>query len=199
MPQTVRIAAISGSLRRDSHNTRLLRFVAGRIGGDAAGGAVEIDEISLLDLDLPMMNEDLEREQGHPPAVLELKRRMIAADALLFASPEYNGSLTPALKNAIDWATRPREDEAPLACFKGKVTGLLSASPGVLGGLRGLRHLRLILNQIGAIVLPGEYALASCHEGFDGQGWLKNENAARLAVGVGEAVVKTARALKSAG
>lgn len=193
MSQTVRIAVISGSLRKGSYNTKLVRFVAGKL---RAGGA-EIDEISLLNLDLPMMNEDLEREQGHPASVVDLKKRLIAADALLIASPEYNGSLSGALKNAIDWASRPREGEAPLACFKGKAGGLLAASPGKLGGLRGLRHLRLILNQIGTVVHPTEFALASAHEAFDDAGNIKDEGAAKMAVGVGEATVKLARALKA--
>ncbi len=192
MPKPVRVAVISGSLRRDSYNTRLARAVAAAMRADGA----EIDEISLLDLDLPVLNEDREREQGHPPAVLDLKRRMIGADALLFASPEYNGSLTGALKNAIDWASRPREGEAPLACFKGKVTGLLSASPGKLGGLRGLRHLRLILNQVGALVLPTEFALASSHEAFDESGAIRDPATASAANAVGAAVLATARALK---
>ncbi len=200
MSQLVRVAVISGSLRKGSYNTKLARFVAGKIrgGGGGGGGGVEIDEISLLDLDLPLMNEDVEK-QGLPAGVLDLKKRLIAADVLLIASPEYNGSLSPALKNAIDWASRPREGEAPLACFKGKVGGLLAASPGKLGGLRGLRHLRQILTQIQTVVHPNEFALSSAHEAFDEAGNLKDETTAKLAVGVGEAAVKLARAIRAAG
>lgn len=195
MTQPVRIAVISGSLRKASYNTKLARFVAGRVRGDG----VEIDEISLLGLDLPLMNEDLEKEKGHSEGVLDLKKRLIAADALLIASPEYNGSLSPALKNAIDWASRPREGEAQLACFRGKVAGLLGASPGKLGGLRGLRHLRTILSGIGTLVVPTEFALSSAHEAFDDHGNIKDENTAKMAAAVGESLVKIARALKSAG
>lgn len=194
MSQTVRIAVISGSLRKASFNTKLARFVAGRI----AGPGVEIDEISLLDLDLPLMNEDLEKEKGHPPAVLDLKKRLITADGVLYASPEYNGSLTPALKNAIDWASRPRDDEKQLEAFRGKVAGLLGASPGKLGGLRGLRHLRMILSGIGTLVVPTEFALSGAHEAFDGDGNIKDQNTAKMAVAVGESLVKTARAMKAA-
>jgi NAD(P)H-dependent FMN reductase len=195
MTQTVRVALVSGSLRRGSYNTALIRFVADRIRGEG----VEIDDVSLADLDLPMMNEDLERERGHPESVLTLKRRLIAADAVLYGSPEYNASLTGALKNAIDWASRPREGEQPLACFRGKVAGLLAASPGRLGGLRGIRELRVILSGIGTIVLPGDFALAAAHEAFDQDGRLKDENTAKMAVAVGESVVRTVRALKAAG
>ncbi len=194
MSQPVRVAVISGSLRKGSYNTQLVRFVAGKIRGNG----VETDEISLLDLDLPLMNEDLEK-QGLPAGVLDLKKRLIAADVLLISSPEYNGSLSPALKNAIDWASRPREGEAPLACFKGKVGGLLAASPGKIGGLRGLRHLRQILTQIQTVVHPNEFALASAHEAFDETGNLKDATATKLAVGVGEAAVGLARAIKAAG
>jgi NAD(P)H-dependent FMN reductase len=174
------------------------RIKADGVGG-GAGGGVEIDEISLADLDLPMMNEDLEKEKGHSAGVLELKRRLIAADGVIYASPEYNGSVTGALKNAIDWATRPREGEAQLQCFRGKVAGLLGASPGKLGGLRGIRDLRMILSGIGSLVMPGDFALAAAHEAFDADGNIKDENSAKMAVGVGQAVVKTARALKAAG
>jgi NAD(P)H-dependent FMN reductase len=194
MPQNLRIALLSGSLRKGSYNTKLVRFVADRIKGDG----VEIDEISLADLDLPMMNEDLEKEQGHPKSVLDLKKRLIAADAVLYGSPEYNGSVTGPLKNAIDWASRPREDEKQLACFRGKVAGLLGASPGKLGGLRGIRDLRMILSGIGTHVVPGDFALSNAHEAFDADGRLKDENTAKLAVAVGESVVRTARALKAA-
>lgn len=194
MSSPVRVAFMSGSLRKGSFNTKLVRFVAGQI----RGAGVETEEISLADLDLPLMNEDLEK-QGLPAGVLELKQRLIAADVLLMASPEYNGSLSPALKNAIDWASRPREGEAPLACFKGKVGGLLAASPGKIGGLRGLRHLRQILTQIQVIVHPNEFALGSAHEAFDEAGVVKDATAAKLAVGVGEAAVGLARAIRAAG
>jgi chromate reductase len=195
MSQPVRVAVLSGSLRRASYNTKLVRFVAAQVKGPG----VEIDEISLGDLDLPFMNEDLEKEKGLPAGAKDLKKRLIAADVILIASPEYNGSLSGVLKNAIDWASRPNEGEAPLACFKGKVVGLLAASPGKLGGLRGIRHLRQILSQLQAVVHPNEFALASAHEAFDDQGAIKDAGAAKMAVGVGEAAVKMAKALKAAG
>jgi chromate reductase len=193
MPDPVRIALISGSLRKESYNTRLIRFV----GEQVKDAGVEIDEISLLDLDLPLMNEDLEKN-GHPANVLELKQRMIAADGLLVGCPEYNGSITPALKNAIDWASRPREGEPTLACFRGKVAGLLAASPGRLGGIRGLRHVRTILSGIGTLVVPTEFGLSGAGDAFDETGHLKDEGAAKMAVAVGESVVKIARAFKKA-
>ena len=195
MADTIRIAVISGSLRKGSFNTMLARFVASNMAGD---GGVEIDEISLAQLDLPMFSEDIESDSGLPASVLELKDRLIAADAVLIASPEYNGSISGALKNAIDWASRPRDGEAQLACFKGKVGGLLAASPGAIGGLRGLRHVRQILTQIHMVVVPAEYALGVAHEAFDGDGNLKDARAATMAKGVGLAVLKMTKALKNA-
>ena len=190
----IRVAIISGSLREGSYNTSLVRFVGQYI---SSGNAVEIDEISLAQLDLPMFSEDLESSH-FPESALELKKRLIAANAFLIASPEYNGSLSGALKNAIDWASRPRPNEAQLACFKGKVCGLLAASPGAIGGLRGIRHVRQILTQIQMHVVPQEFALGKAHEAFDDSGNLKEETAAVLSKSVGDSVVKTTRALKNA-
>ena len=190
---TLKVAIISGSLRQGSFNTALARFVANNM---AASDGFVIDEISLTELDLPMFSEDLEA-QGMPAKVLELKDRLIEADAVLIASPEYNGSLSGALKNAIDWASRPREGEAPLACFKGKIGGLLAASPVAIGGLRGMRHVRQILTQLHMVVVPAEFALGVAHEAFDEAGNLNDERAATMAKGVGLAVSQMTKALKN--
>ncbi|MCA9303943.1 MAG: NAD(P)H-dependent oxidoreductase [Phycisphaerales bacterium] len=189
MTDPIRVAVISGSLRKGSFNTLLARYVAKHMEG------VTIDEISLAELDLPMFSEDLEAE-SFPEAALELKRRMIAADAILIASPEYNGSISGALKNAIDWASRPREGEAPLACFKGKIGGLLAASPGAIGGLRGLRHVRQILTQLQMHMVPTEFALGTAHAAFDENGDIKDERSASFAKSVGDAVVHVASRLR---
>lgn len=190
MPDSsLKVALISGSLRKGSYNTMLVRFVGRSLDG------VEIDEILLNQLDLPMFSEDLEAE-GFPAKADELKQRMIAADVILIASPEYNGSFSGALKNAIDWASRPREGEAALACFKGKVGGLLAASPGAIGGLRGLRHVRQVLTQLQMVVVPQEYALGVAHQAFDDAGNLKDERASVMAKSVGLAATDMARKLK---
>lgn len=186
---TLKVALISGSLRKGSYNTALVRFVGRSLEG------AEVDEISLNELDLPMFSEDLEAA-GFPAKADELKQRMIAADVILIASPEYNGSFPGALKNAIDWASRPREGEAVLACFKGKVGGLLAASPGAIGGLRGLRHVRQVLTQLQMVVVPQEYALGVAHEAFDDAGNLKDERASVMAKSVGIAATDMARKLQ---
>jgi len=192
MAESIRIAVISGSLRKGSYNTTLARYIARHM--ESMGG-VEIDEISLSELDLPMFSEDLEAVE-FPLKAIDLKERLIACDAMLITNPEYNGSITSALKNAIDWATRPRPEEAPLACFRGKVGALAAASPGGLGGLRGLRHVRQILAGIQVFMTPAEYALGKAHEAFDADGLIIDENAARIAQGVGTQLVETTRKMK---
>ncbi len=192
---TLRVVILSGSLRRDSYNASLVRFVGSYM---ADAGGVEIDEVSLRALNLPLFCED-EVSGGMPSPVLAFKERLIAADAVLVASPEYNGSLTGALKNAIDWASSPAEGEKPLACFKGKVCGLLSASPGAMGGVTGLGHLRQILTRLQMIVVPTEYALGVAHKAFDEKGNLRDERAATMAKGVGLAVLEMANTIKNAG
>ncbi|MEX0876067.1 MAG: NAD(P)H-dependent oxidoreductase [Phycisphaerales bacterium] len=190
----IKIAVFSGSLRKESLNTKLVLYVAGEM---ETGGGVELDLISLNALNLPIYDEDIETAE-FPQAALELKRRMMAADGFLISSPEYNGSISGALKNAIDWASRPRPDEESLACFKGKTCGLLAASPGAIGGLRGIRHVRQILTQVQMVVVPQEFALAKAHEAFDSENKLRDENTAKMAVGVGKALVTMTRTLKDA-
>ena len=99
---------------------------------------------------------------------------MLAHQGLLLSCPEYNSGITPLLKNVIDWASRPLPGEGMLACYAGKVAGLVSASPGGLGGLRGLVQVRAILGNINVLVIPEQFALVKAHEAFDGGGNLKD-------------------------
>jgi chromate reductase, NAD(P)H dehydrogenase (quinone) len=98
----------------------------------------------------------------------------MALDGFLISAPEYNSSISGVLKNTIDWASRPVPGEAPLACFAGKVAILMSASPGALGGLRGLVTVRSLLSNIRVIVLPDQVAVPKAHEAFDTDGKLKD-------------------------
>lgn len=170
MPQAPHILAFAGSLRRDSYNKKLVRIAA---EGARKAGA-EVTYLDLRELALPMFDEDLEAEQGLPPGGRRLKDLLMAHDGLLLSSPEYNSSISGALKNAIDWASRPVEGERPLECFEGKVATLMAASPGVLGGLRGLVTVRSVLGNIGTIVLPHQIAVAKAHEAFAEDGSLKD-------------------------
>lgn len=176
-----RILALAGSTRDGSYNRRLVRIAA-----DAASEAgAAVTTIDLRDFPLPLFDEDLERDQGPPEAASRLKERLVASDGLLIASPEYNSSITAVLKNAIDWASRPAPGEPPLAAFRGKVAALMSASPGGLGGLRGLVHLRSILHNIGVIVLPDQVAVPSAAGAFAEDGALLDPKRHASVAGLG--------------
>ncbi|HMP78467.1 MAG TPA: NAD(P)H-dependent oxidoreductase [Pirellulaceae bacterium] len=156
------ILAISGSARRGSWNSRLLNIAADAV--EVAGG--KVTRLEMRDYPLPLYDEDLEKDEGLPPLVRQLRSLFVEHQGLLIASPEYNSSITPLLKNVIDWVSRPVVGEPPLAAFRGKVAALFSASPGALGGLRGLVHVRSILGNIGVLVLPDQLAIPRAHQAF---------------------------------
>ena len=170
MPSAPRILAFAGSLRRDSYNKKLIKIAAE--GARKAGAEVTL--LDLRDLDLPLYDGDLEDDKGLPPGGRRLKDLMLASDGFLISSPEYNSSISGALKNAIDWASRPCEGEKPLECFEGKVAALMATSPGALGGMRGLVTVRSILGNIGVIVLPGQVAVSKAGEAFAADGSLND-------------------------
>lgn len=163
---TPNILAFSGSTRRGSFNTKLLHHVAGRTR--EAGANITV--IDLADYELPLYNGDFEEAHGLPDAAVKLKELFKSHDGLLLACPEYNGSITPLLKNTIDWVSRPMDGEKPLEPFTGRICSLVSASPGALGGLRGLVHVRAILSGIGVIVLPLQVAVGSASKALDSTG-----------------------------
>lgn len=182
---TPRILAFAGSTRSGSFNKKLVRIAA-----DAARAAGA--EVTLLDLAehrLPLYDGDLESSQGLPPEARRLKDIFLAHDALLISAPEYNSSITAVLKNTIDWVSRPVHHQPPLAEFDGKVAGLLSASPGALGGLRGLVHLRAILSNIKVLVIPQQHAVSHASEAFDEDGALKDPRAKAAVDAVAERLV----------
>lgn len=183
---TPKILAFAGSTRTASYNKQLVRIAA-----DAARAAgAEVTLLDLRDYPLPLFDGDLEDQQGLPENAKKLKAIFREHDALLIASPEYNSSITAVLKNTLDWISRGETDDEPaLAAFRGKTAALISASPGALGGLRGLVHLRAILGNIGVIVLPDQVAVPKAHEVFDDQGVLKDERSARQVTRVAQGLV----------
>ena len=166
-----KILAFAGSTRTDSFNKKLVKIAAS--GAREAGADVTI--IDLRDFQMPLYDEDLERQDGLPSSTRKLKELMLAHQGLLISSPEYNSSISGVLKNTIDWTSRQSDGEIPLACFKDKVAGLMSASPGGLGGLRGLVHVRAMLENIGVIVIPNQVAVSKAHEAFNLDGTMKDE------------------------
>ena len=170
MSTNASILAFAGSARKESYNKKLIQIAAA--GARGAGAHVEL--IDLRDFPLPLMDEDLEKEHGLPENAAKLKQLFLAAGGLLLACPEYNSAITPLLKNTIDWVSRPVPNEASLACFNGKCAALMSASPGALGGLRGLVTVRSILGNIGVLVLPTQIAVSKAFEAFNPDGSLKD-------------------------
>lgn len=164
------IVAFAGSYRPHSLNRRLLSAAVAL--AEEAGARVDV--VDLAALPMPLFDEDLEA-RGTPETATAFKERLKAADGILIASPEYNSSYPALVKNVIDWATRPAAGEAMLAAFSGKACGLLSASPGALGGIRMLPQLRLLLSNIGVHVVPAQFGLGRAHEAFEEDGTLKDE------------------------
>ena len=188
-----RILAFASSTRRESFNKKLVAIAAQ--GAREAGAEVTL--IDLKDFPLPLYDQDLEAEQGMPENGNKLKKLFINHDSMLIASPEYNSSFPAVLKNAIDWVSRPAPGEPSLVAFRGKVATLMSASPGALGGLRGLVHVRSILGDIGVIVLPDQIALAKAHEAFQPDGSLVDPKRQASVEGLGKALASFLAKLKT--
>jgi chromate reductase len=170
------LLVFAGSAREASFNKKLARLAAA--AANEAGAAATF--VDLRDYPLPLMDEDLEAAQGEPTHATALKTLMKQADGFIIASPEHNSAYSALLKNVIDWASRKREGEKPRACFEGKTALLLSASPGQLGGLRGLVVLRMLLGNLGMLVLPDQLAIGAAHQAFDAQGALVDEAKAAM-------------------
>lgn len=167
-----KILAFAGSTRTDSFNKKLIKIAA----AGARDVGAEVTLIDLRDFPMPLYDGDLEQRDGIPPAACKLKDLMLPHQGFLISSPEYNSSISGVLKNTIDWTSRQSEGEIPLVCFKNKVAGLMSASPGGLGGLRGLVHVRSTLENIGVLVIPEQMAVARAHEAFNTDGTMKNKD-----------------------
>jgi len=156
----MRILAVSGSLRADSHNTSLLRAAI-----EAAPEGVEIELWDGVG-DLPIYDQDLEHDP--PESVLRLREDWAAADAILFATPEYNGSVPGGLKNAIDWASRPKLE----AALTNQNAAVVGASTGQFGAMWAQADLRKVLGVAGARVIGDELPVTRAHEKFDHEGRL---------------------------
>jgi chromate reductase len=167
--KTPRILVFGGSLRAASFNQQIAAIAAE--GAREAGAQVTL--IALRDFRMPLFDEDLETAEGMPEAARRLKALFADHDGLIIASPEYNSSLSAALKNAIDWVSRAtRPDERPLSVLRGKTAAILAASPGGYGGSRGLLQLRPLLENIGITVLAEQVTIPKVHEVIDAGGRL---------------------------
>ena len=170
MSNLPKILAFAGSAREASFNKKLARIAA---EGARRAGA-EVTWLDLRDLPLPLFDEDLEKRDGEHPNARAFKDLLLAHAGLLIASPEHNGSYSALLKNALDWASRRRPDEQPMACFRDKLAVVMSASPGPLGGARGLAHLVILLRILRCTVLPDQITIPTAHQAFGEDGKLKD-------------------------
>ncbi len=167
--EPVRFLVFSASLRAESHNTRLAQLAASVIR--AQGGLVQ--EARMADFDCPSYNQEVQDGPGFPSGATAFLEALEATDAYVIASPEYNGSMPGLLKNAIDWVSRFRPQP-----FNGRHGLLLSASPSMVGGNRGLWSLRVPLEHLGSRVYPDMFSLARAHEAFTDQGEIANDQLA---------------------
>ena len=175
MSSPARLLFFAGSSRAASYNKKLARL--GAMIADANG--IPSTFADLGDYPMLMYNGDLEAADGPPENARKFKALMQAHSGIFIASPEYNASIAPLLKNTLDWISQTREEgEAPLQVFKTRVFALGSASPGGMGGLRSLITARTVLELgLGALVLPDQFAVPRAAEAFDEQGHLKNKEA----------------------
>lgn len=189
MPSNAKILAFAGSLRAGSFNKKLLRIAAR--GAEAEGAAVTV--IDLADYPMPVYDGDDEAEKGLPENAAKLKDLFLAHNALLIAAPEYNSSITAALKNTIDWVSR-KDGKADLSGYAGKTAGLV-ATGGGSGGMRGLVEVRRILGNIGVLVIPQQATIPGAFNAFNEDDSLKDDAQREAVERIGAALAQTAHKL----
>lgn len=186
-----KILAFGGSLRAASFNQTIAALAA----EGARDAGAEVTLISLRDYPLPLFDEDLESASGMPAHARKLKELFLEHDGLIIASPEYNSTLSAALKNMIDWVSRATEPgEAPLSALAGKTAAILAASPGGYGGARGLAALRIFLENIRIHVLEAQVTIPSAHEVILQDGSLADDTIASSVRALGASLVSAMRA-----
>ena len=164
---TPKILVFAGSIRTGAYSGRTADIAQKEL---ALQGA-DVTRISLADYPLPIMDQDLEAENGIPENAYRLARLFVAHDGILIATPEYNGSVPPLLKNAIDWISRVRQDGGkPLRPLPGRVVALCSSSDGHFAGIRSASHLRQILSHIQMDVIAPQLSVPNAGEAFDEDG-----------------------------
>ena len=191
-----RIVVMAGSSRREA----LSRKVAAACVAPLAAAGADVDLVELADHPAPLYNGDLEVESGLPEGIVSLQRRLAAADGLLVVNPEYNGSITPLLKNALDWCSRPNPADRARsggAVYAGRAAAVVGTSPGALGGMRVLFHVRDILGYLGLQVIPQQLAIGKAGEAVGDDGRLRDPAQRDALDKLAQALVDTARRLRS--
>lgn len=189
-----KILAFAGSLRKDSYNKKLVKIA---IKGAEEAGA-DVTYIDLADYQLPLYDQEIEDSQGLPDNALKIKELMLQHDGFLISCPEYNSSMPAVFKNTIDWASRKaKTDEVYLCCFIDKVVMLMSASPGNLGGLRDLVHVRSMFSSIYSLVLPQQKSIPLAGQAFDLNGNLKDAKEQKEVMNLGKKLAEFLIEIKS--
>jgi chromate reductase, NAD(P)H dehydrogenase (quinone) len=191
-----KILVMAGSLRAGSTNTRLAALAAKEL----ALADADVTRISFADYELPIFDADLMAERGHPKAAVELRAMLTAHRGVFIASPEYSASVSPLVKNAIDWLSRARDrGEANYAAFKGRVFALGAAAAGSGGGVRGLMALRQVLELgCGALVLPEQITVGRAAQAFDDNGGLADAALAASLKSLAQRLVEMASLMPAA-
>ena len=186
-----KILVFAGSIRTGSFNARL----AANATKEFALAGADVTRISLLDYPMPLYDGDLEARSGPPESAISLKRLMQAQHGVFIASPEYNASITPLLKNSLDWVSRVRDGkEAPLAAYHGRAFAIGGASNGGYGAMRSLIALRQVLEiGCGALVIPDQIAVARAADAFDDMDNFKDEADSKRLKGVVRSLIDFAR------
>lgn len=186
-----RLLIVPGSTRTGAFSKQLAAAAA-KLADGVAANATTVD---LRDYVMPLYDGDVEAASGLPDGAVRLRGVVKAHDALLFVTPEYNASIPAVLKNALDWLSRPHAAEPGVSAFRGKVAALLSSSPGALGGLRALEHLRQILRNLGLLVLTEQFALGNAGAAFAADGGLADAKQAGTVRGIVDRLVRVSAAV----
>lgn len=188
----IKILAFSGSGRKDSVNKKVVAVAAK--GAEEAGAQVTL--VHLEDFGMPIFTEDLESEQGMHEGAQEFKQLLMSHDGFLISNPEYNSSYSALFKNSVDWASRKLDNEKPLEAYKGKVAAIMAASPGGLGGMRVLVTTRMLMENLGTMVLPNQKAVGGAFAKFDESGNMTDEKMQQALKNLGKELVETVAKLK---
>ena len=191
-----RIVVMAGSRRREALSRRVAQACAQAVRD--AGAEVEL--IELDDYPAPLYDGDLEAASGLPEGIVRLQRVLHASDGLLVVNPEYNGSLTPLLKNTLDWCSRPNPADPERSggkVYAGRAAAVVGSSPGALGGMRVLFHVRDVLGYLGMQVIPQQLAVGKAGEAVGADGRLLDAARQGMLEGLAEALVDTARRLRA--
>ena len=192
MTSSARLLFFAGSARTGSYSKKLARLGA----AIAEANGIHSTFLDLADYPMAIFNGDLEAAEGQPENAKKLKAVMEAHSGVFIASPEYNASISPLLKNAIDWVSHVREGDPPGQVFKTRVFALGSISTGGMGGLRGLVSVRQILELgLGALVLPDQFAVPRCKDAFGDDGHLNNKDQQEIFKGIIQKLARAAHLL----